>query len=287
MEPFSVGIHPLVVASTCDHYTRVSSGGSKLSMDAPVYGLLFGTKDNVRVSICDCADLVYNVINGKVEIIAGEIENKIKLYTAVFTTYSLLGWYGFGIETTADHVEFHTMLADYSEGPIFLLINPDPGADPDTLPISTFKAELQDNNSQIFVEVPFDVETHEIEKVALDHVTKTTTIPGFSKQELQNQTVATSLKILNDKIECLIDTLCGMQNGSIPVDHKLLRRVAKICKSLPPVHSDQLERDFSVDAVNTMLVSYLGAASCTSSQLSNVADLFSSIYDEHGTAFHK
>eukprot|EP01036_Dinobryon_divergens_P016469 gene16469-22337_t len=56
-----VGIHPLAIASICDHYTRVSVGGSKLPKDCPVVGLLFGVQDGQDISIFDGTEAIYEV----------------------------------------------------------------------------------------------------------------------------------------------------------------------------------------------------------------------------------
>ena len=56
-----IKMHPLSIASICDHYTRVNSGGSRLKKNDPVVGLLFGTQNGLNVDIIDASDAIYEV----------------------------------------------------------------------------------------------------------------------------------------------------------------------------------------------------------------------------------
>lgn len=60
----TVTIHPLAISAICDHYTRVRAGGSTIPTNAPVMGLLFGTKpqgEKSSASIFDATDVFYEV----------------------------------------------------------------------------------------------------------------------------------------------------------------------------------------------------------------------------------
>lgn len=272
------------MASTCDHFTRVSTGGSKLPYNAPVYGLLFGTKNESYSSICDSVDINYTYSGGDIHVVEGEIDNKVKLWTAVFTTYKLIGWYSFGVKPTADHRKIHTMISGYAEDPIFLLINQEALVDSDLLPLSVYHGVSvgSSKTSADFVDVSFRIETSDVEKLALDHITKSTPVPGLSALEVQNQSTLTSLRILDSKVGTIIDTLRAMKEGRIPTDHTLLRSAAKICQSLPPIDSATFREEFNEEAATSLLVSYLSAATKTSAQLSDVSDIYNTIYSEKG-----
>eukprot|EP01032_Pedospumella_encystans_P014273 gene14273-16408_t len=281
-EQVKVGVHPLVVASTCDHFTRVATGGSKLPYNAPVYGLLFGTKNETYTSICDSVDINYTYSGGDIHVLEGEIDNKVKLWTAVFTTYRLIGWYSFGAKPTADHRKIHTMIAGYTEDPIFLLINQESLEDSDLLPVSVYRGVNVGSNksSADFADVSFRIETSDVEKVALDHITKSTPVPGLSALEVQNQSTLTSLRILDSKVGTIIGTLRAMKEGNLPMDHALLRSAAKICQSLPPIDSTTFREEFNEETATSLLLSYLSAATKTSVQLNDVSDIYNSIHSE-------
>mmetsp|Transcript_29520 Transcript_29520/g.49420 ORF Transcript_29520/g.49420 Transcript_29520/m.49420 type:complete len:314 (+) Transcript_29520:43-984(+) len=292
----------LVVASACDHYTRISTGGSKLAVDSPVYGLLFGTKIPSSVaasggssavekvepqesyfSVCDSVDLNYIIgMDGKASIVDGEIERKTKLWTAVFKTFSLIGWYSFGGSILPEHHTIHREVGVHTtSAPLFLLINPSADSDSDELPLGVYSAATNKEDLN-FQEAVFRIETSEVEKVALDHITKSTPVPGLSALEVQNETMLTSLRILDKKVGDIVEVLQGMQAGATEVDHNLLRRAAKICQSLPPIDAHSFEKDYRDDVTNSLLVSYLCAATATVGQFGETSDLFSSTYGERG-----
>jgi hypothetical protein len=269
----------LVIASTCDHYTRVSTGGSKLPEDAPVYGLLFGTNTDGYLSVCDSVDCNYTCTPDGVEVIPGEFESKTKLWTAVFTTYSLIGWYSFGAALSPEHAKFHELVAAHTPDPVFLFINPSAASDSDELPLNVYRYE---SDSRQLCDTPFRIETSEVEKVALDHITKSTPVPGQSAMEVQNQSSLTSLRILDGKVGVVVAALQAMRDGTLPVDHALLRRAAKICQALPPIDSSTFDKDFADEMTNSLVISYLSAATKTVGQLNEVTDLYSSSYGEKG-----
>lgn len=267
-----------MIASTCDHFTRVSTGGSKLAADSPVYGLLFGTRNEAYSSICDSVDMNYTFSGGDIQVLPGEIDSKSKLWTAVFTTYTLIGWYAFGQKPTSDHKKIHKMISTYTADPLFLIINQTSAADSDQLPLNVYSA----SNGTDFAEIAFRIETTDVEKLAVDHITKSTPVPGLSALEVQNQSTLTSLRILDSKVGTIVETLQAMKEGKIPVDHALLRRAAKICQSLPPVDSVALKKQYDSETTNSLLIAYLSTATQTTGQLMDVADVYNSVYADRG-----
>lgn len=213
----------------------------------------------------------------------GEIDSKSKLWTAVFTTYKLIGWYSFGTETLPNHYKMQNIIAAFTPQPIFLLINQSALTDSDSLPLNVFSISSSTSSSSAsssgaFTDIPFKIETSEVEKIALDHITKSTPVPGLSALEVQNQSLLTSLRILDQKVGCVIDTLQAMNNGELPIDHNLLRSAAKICQSLPPIASNDFDQELSEQATNSMVISYLSAATKTVSQLGDFAEVITSVY---------
>jgi COP9 signalosome complex subunit 6 len=268
-----------VIASTCDHYTRVSTGGSKLPTSAPVFGLLFGVRTSeAGVSICDSVDINYTYTEDSVSILPGEVDSKSKLWTAVFTTYKLIGWYSFGNEINAMHNQVHEHISGFTQDPIFMLINQEIVEESGVLPLKVYKINSQTPSQNQFVEVEFVIETTDIEKISLDHITKSTPVPGLSSLEVQNQSTLTSLRILDNNVQTMVNVLRDMQSNKIPIDHTLLRQAAKICNSLPPIDSMSFQRDFEKDATNSLVLTYMNAISKTTGQMTEVTELYAGLY---------
>ena len=91
----------------CDHYTRLSLGGSILPPNAPVIGLLFGTRDGVNTSLHDATEAVYQYSDSNIILNHESILKKKELWTAVYTTQELVGWYTVGTDVSPYHLQMH------------------------------------------------------------------------------------------------------------------------------------------------------------------------------------
>ncbi len=82
-------------------------GGSRISAEAPVLGLLFGIRTATNLIVQDSTDIFYE-IRGK-DVVINEIElgKKIRLWTSIHESNSLLGWYTFGASVELFHDIVH------------------------------------------------------------------------------------------------------------------------------------------------------------------------------------
>ena len=184
----------------------------------------------------------------------------------------------------ADHRKFHEMISSYCADPVFLLINQSALSDSDELPLCIYMTDKTAHGGQTvsFKQSHFFIETSEVEKVAVDHITKSTPVPGLSALEVKNQSTLTSLRILDNKVSTIVETLRAMQDGRIPMNHALLRQAAKICQSLPPVDGLALCEGVTEEVTNSLMITYLSAATRTAGQLEKVADVYNSLYSDRG-----
>jgi hypothetical protein len=300
----------LVIASACDHFTRVSMGASPLSKDAPVYGLLFGyttsapnqasgESEVTTVSINDSTDAIYEVdAQNMAVIVAEKCQQKIQLWTAVFTEYRLIGWYAFGNGgATEQHVKFHKNIATIMAGqtvksdPVFLLMRDSTGngsnGESETLaPLQLPMHVLQltaVGGSEIFESLPFRLQTTPVEQVAVDEIIKSAPSSAeTSAYEVKTQSLLSSYKILQLKTDAIIDHVDKMDRGEIPFDRDLARKAAKIYQLLsvpqPPTSSSDSSSSSSDPPNQALLVAYLSAATKTMKSMTEVADLYTLVY---------
>jgi len=245
----SIFIHPLAIASVCDQFTKVSSGGTKLSAESPTLGLLFGTNQANKLSIFDAEDVFYSIIteNGNIEgiFIDNEIENKINLITAVYPSYRLLGWYTAGNEISSYHIKTNKSFIKYCDNPILLLLNPFQSNDIDTLPLSVY--EMTSNQSAL-VECTFTLDSDISERIAIDAITKYVSQSNNNNSYLDSY--VTSIHILEDNIDVIVTELekyLTISQESEQVDHSLLRSVNKVANLLPSLN-DYSRADFQYEA---------------------------------------
>jgi COP9 signalosome complex subunit 6 len=262
-----------VIATACDHYTRVVVGGTKLPPDSPTYGLLFGTENGLEVSICEATEAIYEIVDGVLIVLKDEIAKKASLWSAVYTDYKLLGWYTFGTETILEHMKFHEEMSVFSSSPIFLLINQSVDTESNNVPICLFRSELIENSgqyNQIFIEHQFFLEASEIEKISIDLITSSTIKSGVSRFETKTQSITTSLRTLDEKLGVIINLLQSMLEGSVEPDYLFIRKASKICNQLPCVDSNSFENKFQEQIIDNLIINYL---SSTAKSISALNDL--------------
>ncbi len=247
-----------------------------------MFGLLFGFSNGTGLSVCESTDALYDFINSEVVPMVDEIEKKIKLWTAVYTNYRLVGWYAFGRDAEQIHLKFHNTIASFAKNPIFLLLNDqvDLESSSDRLPLSVFVEEVLQSGNRIFLDTSFVIETSQVEKIALDQVMKATPTVGLTSLEVQNKSILSSLNTLGKKVDVIVDYLEGVQTGRLMADQSLIRKAAKICQMLPAIDSDQFSQKFSEEINDSLMVTYLSAVTRTLHGLSQTTDHYTSLYGE-------
>jgi hypothetical protein len=313
--PLKIFVHPLAITSICDHYTRVQVGNhTTLSQDSPVIGLMFGVREVIRdgendinfnLNITDCTDSIYDIKDGQVDFFTQTHQNdegewvitcidaiaaKISMWKQNFPTHDLLGCYALGKEVIPMYMDIHlAMKTNFNIiSPIFLLMNPNPNPESRVIPLVTFQSENIITNgvsSNIFVDIPFKLESFLVEKIAIDQVSKFLPSNGKTPLEVQNQSLLISLNTLDRKTSILLKALNAMKSGEIPMDHDLLRNSAKLVESLPVMNSSKFQKAFNNDIMDTKMIEYLAASTKTTSDLVNITDLFSSIYSESSNQY--
>lgn len=108
----------------CDFYTSVRNGGTKLMNNDPVIGLLFGRRNDTQFEVIDSSEAIYSVENGIPNLNLQEIVNKQKMITAVYPTYSLIGWYAVDNAVSEWHLLVqHALQSILEPHSLFCLLN--------------------------------------------------------------------------------------------------------------------------------------------------------------------
>ena len=260
-------------------------GGTLQSPGSTIVGVLFGTRgsNNHSVSVIETTDIITETLHGVERITGSEIEKKIRLWTAVYTQYELVGWYTFGNEVTAAHIALHESLTPFTKAlPLFLLFSTVVSkSEIDKVPLKTFFLE-EINQQRAFVEHPFRTVSYEVEKIAVNQITNSIPTKGLSKLEVQNQHMLTSIDILDGKIGTMMSILEQMRDGKIKVDHNLLRSAQKICKSLDAAQSDKdIHDELDKQLTDSLLLTYLNAVQKSNREWKEVCDLHELTYERH------
>ncbi|CAM9106514.1 unnamed protein product [Discosporangium mesarthrocarpum] len=276
----NVMLHPLTVITISDHYTRVSTGGGTQGAGERIIGLLFGVQDGLDVSIYDAMEVACEGIGsgGIVQLNNELIEKQKELYTAVYPTYEILGWYSVGTEATKEDLTIQRQMMKYNQAPLFLLMNPHPAQGSKELPVLIHESEvhmLDDQPTMIFVTLGFQqLETSQAEQISVEHVAKATPNDGISAIDLHGAAVGASLKTLLARINVLKRFGEETRNGKIPPDYRLLRQLSSICNQLPTMDDDRFLEEFMREYNDSLTVTYLATVQKSTNALNELADKF-------------
>jgi hypothetical protein len=174
-------LHPLAITSVCESETRLRRGGYRLSSDAVLIGLLFGSEDiqtSAKVPhvlhILDAVEAIYDVIQNEPVLNLPKIAERKTLWCTVYPAYQLIGWYSVGTQTEPWHTRIQQQFQDsllFIPKPLFLFMSPSPDPFLKTLPIRIYTLETTQNQSQ-FVSIEFHLDARNAEKAALDQIVK-------------------------------------------------------------------------------------------------------------------
>ena len=212
----------------------------------------------------------------------------------------MVGWYAFGDEVQPEHLRIHKKyISVYAENPIFLLIHKDASADIDRMPMFAYVADSDgsDSGNQIFVEVPFLIQSSQMEKLSMDAIISSVPTDGLSSLEVENNSALSSLRQLDSKLGQIITVLSLFNENKIPKNHDLIRKASKIVKLISKSSmvsrsgnssssgaSDEekcdFHRRFEENITEDVMLSFLAAVTKSNNCLSEVTDLYSLVYSD-------
>lgn len=210
----------------------------------------------------------------------------------------------------------------YAENPIFLLIRKDIDVESDQLPMVAYTAADTDtysggfgalsssmasqlDQSQILIEVPFTIQSSTVEKISMDTVMTSIPTEGLSSLEVENNSVLSSIRQLNKRLEIVSTAMQLIHDGKIPRQQELIRKASKIRKMLAKnLHSSEsarsgssgsgsggeeekkseFHRQFEAEVTVDVMVAFLAAATKGHAVMGEVADSYALVFGDRSAA---
>jgi hypothetical protein len=268
-----------------------------------VIGLLLGTESSATSTVADVCEMIYSVSSdGRIVINDVDTNKIVALRTgltkfiekstqcivrlrvcivAVYTAYSVVGWYAVSAHILDAHRYIHDDVAKmFRSNPLFLLLSPEtPAPNAKQLPIQLFSS-FPASTSSSCANTDFRLESSHLEKVALDEVTKRSMATKSSGIEVQNEAMMTSVQTLGEKIDIILNTLKEMQRGAIPVNHEVMRRANKIVRMLNTVNTIESQKQMSEQVDECLMVTYLSTGTKAAACISELSDAYSLLYSD-------
>ena len=283
------------------------------------------------------------------------IQTKIELHQKVFPNHEVIGWYRVskdvdGGPTEEDLRMNNGKMREYNESPLFVLMNSGTPETPidgkkksngesgssagekareklerdEQLPLSIYETLVTVNAGEeeaqaraVFVNLEFELETFEPERIAVEKVFKTqpslSSVTTTAKTQLSEseklgtvgederktaskatappsgldmhlQSIQSSIQAMNTRIAVLIDFLKKTQCGEVLPNYNLLRQVDGLVRQLPFVMSSsnsQLSHEFDNEYDDMLMLSYMSLVANAAKAVQGYTEKFNVVYDSN------
>ena len=297
-----------------DQYTRITCGGSALSKDAPVVGLLFGHSLKDGLQVVDADDIPTDRSEAA--------KSQVSLHHAVFPLHEVVGWYRVGNseEPTGEDLRLtQDLKAHYQEEAdkpfVFSLLQvkstnegkedpnmKDDGNDDDELPLNLYEIQVNEKSAVLVGVENWSLQTSEAERIAVERVVREqpqqdlnaaakSGPEGGDKAEAAvaqpspynnyMSTVQSSLQAMDDRIKIIIEYLERMGKGEIPPNYSLLRQIQGLTLQLGPLQqaSSSPSLKQAPSAKDAELLSHLAAIAKTVQSVHSYTEKFRTLHE--------
>jgi len=279
-----VTLHPLVIVNITDHHTRAnlpSEENKKSKTKRRVVGALIGEQLPRKLEIHTSFEVLFKEDSkGVIQIDVDFMKKKKEQYNAVFPSYEVLGWYqtASGL-SQSDIVETHkSIVANFIESPLILLMDTQPGPNVKTLPVYIFESVQKiGQNGAIEAtyarKIRYTVESEESERIGVDTAMKV----DFADEKNptlvpQAERVGNAVLMLKNRIAVVLTYLKAVKKGEFEAEPELLRQICCLCNQLPCADSPSFTASFQRDYEDAILIAYLGVLTKSTTLLNKLVE---------------
>jgi COP9 signalosome complex subunit 6 len=295
----SAKLHPLVIMSMSDHFTRQRLSAAPQQR---VVGALMGEQKGRVVDIAGSFELIVTAVDGKQVLdqafLIAKVENcerdtqesypsslaRLLQLTdpflsatdkKVFPSEEFLGWYfvGSGIDAANDAL-LHKQFLEVNENPLLLVLDAAAArsASQKELPITLYESELRllhEAPIVLFNKVLYQIETNEAERIAVDHVAHLSTAGDAAEGSQSTAHLASlhnAVQMLRERlvqVEQFLESELAAASDGRPLDLVALRRIGALTRALPALATDRFCDEYYVSFNDGALLSYMTAITKT------------------------
>lgn len=221
----NVVVHPLVLLSTVDHYTRVAKDTRKR-----VVGVLLGTRSKGTVDVTNSFAVPFeeDLKNPAIWFLDHNyLETMYRMYKKVNAREQIVGFYSSGPKIKENDIRIDELLRKYCTTPVFVIIDVPPTAYVSVEEV-TDKAVVR-----TFKHVTSSIGAYEAEEVGVEHLLRDVNDPTISTLASQIQGKLDGLKAMRGRLKETKDYLQAVLNTGLPVNNQILYNLQMIFNLLP------------------------------------------------------
>lgn len=278
-------LHPLVILNISDHYMRIKAAGAE-GPNPRVIGLMTGLVNGRTVEIHNSFEVKYSMEGDVAVLDDAFVKERQGQFSQVFPTHEILGWYSTGSAITPGDAKTQNQVDTLNENSLFLQLNPVVGPTVKELPVSIYESQLRvqgDAASQVFVKLPFKIDTTPAENVAVNHIAKNTATGEFAAARLQAHLagIHSAVKMLGSRVKVLVQYLADVKKGNVQPTPAAMRQIASLCQRLPALDTKSFQHEHMAEFNDALLLAYLATVTKSAQTLNEVVDRFNMAFDRH------
>jgi len=272
----SCKVHPVVLFSILDHYSRRNEGQDR------VIGTLLGVigSDGV-VEIRNCFPVPYGEVNKTSEVVSlVDMEfhkTMFDLHQKVNSKEVIVGWYATGSDVTENSLLIQNdFYAREISNPLHLVVNTILTGD--KLGIKAFISNPLSIGDKVlgtqFQQIKVDIKTFEAERIGVDIINKARAGQPTDDGTEANLAELGNLEVSVKKLLQLLDEVGGyidkVIQKKVAPDNKVGRFLADTLSVVPKINSVTFDKMFNTSLQDLLMVSYLGNITRTQLTLNSI-----------------
>lgn len=256
-----VVVHPLVLLSVVDHYTRVAKDTQKR-----VVGVLLGEYYRGRLDISNSFAVPFDGESNDAKVWFLDhnyLESMFVMYKRINAREKIVGWYSTGPGIKAADIEINEFFKRFTPNPIFVVIDVK-AAETLELPAQAYtsKEDVTEDGNIVkhFDHLPTILGASEAEEVGVEHLLRDVRDVAASSLALETGHKITALKAMQSRLTDISQYLSEVQSGKA-VNYDILYKLQEVFN----LQSDAaaLTQSFAVNTNDTYLTLYAAAATRT------------------------
>jgi len=257
-----VVVHPLVLLSAVDHYSRVT--GSSQTSNARVVGVLLGSSSKGRVEVTNSYAVPFeeDAKNPSIWFLDHNFhETMWSMMRKVNANEKVIGWYSTGPKIRPADLDIHSLFRRYHPNPVFVIIDVAPTEVGIPTKAYISKEEVTEDNKveYRFQHIPSIIGALEAEEVGVEHLLRDVKDTNVSTMGARINAKVIALKSLITRLQEMNTYLLNVVNKRIPVNNTIIREMQEVFNLIPNINDPEIAKAFMIKTNDNMVSIYLAS----------------------------
>merc|ERR1711934_70599 len=258
--PTSVVVHPLVLLSTMDHYSRVAKDTRNR-----VVGVLLGESSKGVIDITNSFAVPFDedARNPAIWYLDHDfLDQMYTMFKKVAAKEKIVGWYSTGPRIKPADLEIHEIFRKFCPNPVYVVIDVKPREM--GIPTEAYVAlqEEKDDGTQAlftFHHVPSEIGAYEAEEIGVEHLLRDIKDTSVSTLAQQVTSRLNAMKGLHSRLADMQTYLENVVSGKLPLNHQIIAHMQDVFNLLPNLSIESMVKAFSVKTNDMMVIIYVAS----------------------------